>query len=242
MATINHLNRFIDCMGSDPTRTTLHSIAMLDDYLMSCDGHIGYAQRVDSGSIPAGRIDKSMLTKNAEIRITKTMVKIDGERVKFNPERPYTQSVIDGALLSANDLVTITDPKGLLKMLKKVSVITTTNPTNGRKSNRELLAMYIDRSNGAILVNGDGDFRDRITLAENVSKFIEFPKTAPKFDYLSFNPQYLIRILKALIPECDYITWNFSHANPNGAFIFHDAGETNMRELSQFYLLMPIRQ
>lgn len=242
MATINHLNRFIDCMGMDPTRIALHSIAMSDDYLMSCDGHIGYIQRVERGSIPKGRIDKSMLTKGCELDITKTMVKINGEKVVFNPDQPFPQSVLDTAIKNVTDQVTITDPKGLLKMLKKVSTTTTINPTNGRKRNRKKVVMYIDVTNGAVLVNDD-NLSGRDTLADNANKFIEFtnPNTI-EFDYLAFNPHCLIRIVKALGKDCDYITWRFNPDNAHGAYIFHDAGETNKNNLSQFYLLMPMRQ
>lgn len=245
MATINHINRFIDCMSTDPTRVSLHSIAMLDEYLMATDGHILYAQQVPIGSIPNGRIEKYMFTKKSEIKLTKTQVKVDGTRVKYTPDRPFTQQVVVDAITQTNECATIIDPKGLLKLIKKYAVTTTVNPDNGRKRNSKTVVMYIDITSGVLMTNGDNVY-DRVIHNESIKPFIELPNndsTNPiSFDYFAFNPQYIMRILKALGDDCDNITLRFNRDNACGAYIFHDAGETNKQELSQFYMLMPIRQ
>ena len=247
--TINlNLDRFIDCMSSDTSRPKLQSIAMLDDYLMATDGHAAYGYQVERGSIPAGRIDKSQITKKSEVRITSDSVMVDGAKIKFDTERPFTQQVIDHAITNTNDMATIIDPKGLLKLIKQFAVTTTVNPKSGRKSNRKRVLMLIDMTNGALLGRGEESYEgeDRVVLGD-CSKFIEFPRNVDNkhpisFDYFAFNPEYLLMILKELGKECDYITWRFNRDNSCGAYIFHDAGETDKNNLSQFYLLMPMRQ
>lgn len=248
MVHINNINRFIDCMGSDPSRTSLHSIAMLDEYLMATDGHMGYALRVSLGSIPSGRIEKAQITKKSEVKLTNRQVTVDGMRVKFTPERPFTQQVIDNSIRNTNCQATIIDPKGLLKLIKQFSVFTSINPANGRKRNRKRkrVLLLIDMTNGALVGSTEHDLYERVVLGD-CSKFIEFPLTVDNkhpisFDFFAFQPVYFMQMLKEMAKDCDYITWRFDRDNAHGAYIFHDAGETNKLELSQFYLLMPMRQ
>ena len=246
MEHINNIKRFIDCMGSDPSRTSLHSIAMLDEYIMATDGHMGYAQRVSLGSIPSGRIEKAQITKKSEVKLTNKQVTVDGMKVKFNPERPFTQSFIDNYIRQTNDQATIIDPKGLLKLIKKFSLFTTINPANGRKRNRKRVLMLIDMTNGALLGCDEHDVSERVVIGD-CSKFIEFPRTVDNknpvsFDFFAFHPMYFIQMLKEMAKECDNIAWRFNRDNACGAYLFHDAGETDKNNLSQFYLLMPMRQ
>ena len=246
MVHINNINRFINCMGSDPSHTSLHSIAMLDEYLMATDGYIGYAQRVSLGSIPSGRIEKAQIAKTSEVKLTKRQVIVDGMMVKFTHERPFAQQVIDNSIRNTNDLATIIDPKGLLKLIKQFSVFTSINPANGRKRNRKRVLMLIDITNGALVGSAEDDLYERVVLGD-CSKFIEFPRTVDNkhpisFDFFAFQPVYFMQLLKEMAKDCDYITWRFDRDYAHGAYIFHDARETDKLELSQFYLLMPMRQ
>ena len=242
MVQINHLNRFINCIGSEPIHPSHSSIVMLDEYLMATDGRIGYAQRVPCGSIPSGWIDKKHFTSKSEINITNKQVMVDGVNVEFDSVSPFTQKFIDNAINNINDVATITDINGLLKLIAKFSKYTSINPANNRKRTNTRGILLIDLSNGALLGYDEHDVNERIILGD-CSAFIDFPRTVDNkhpisINFFAYQPVYFMRILKEMAKDCDCIKWRFNRNNSRDAYIFHDAADN----ITEFYLLMPMRQ
>lgn len=235
MTPVKNFNRFVDCVSNERDSVALNSLTLLENFISATNGQIMYSQRVPKNSNPIGYIPISNFDKNSIIQLSKNTVNINGKDFTI-VQKPFPETVITNSLKKLNSVVNIIDAKGLLKELKKISVITTKNPTNGRNSNRKLPCIYISLKNFDVY-NAFDDKNAESAIA-NFKKFIKVDSNfRSDYDYLSFNPQYVIQILKEFKKERNNIFWEIDSDNSNSAYVF-----STTKEKENFYLLMPMRQ